>query len=381
MTMATRPKVLSLIDTYYIGGAGKVILQFFEHADARVACTLGTFRHANPPSTEFIDAARKKGFDIALFDQRFNLDPTPLWQVYRLLKQQGFNIIETHGYKGHLIAWLLRRLLPIKWVGVTHGWTNENAKIRLYNRLEQKLLESADHVISVSPQLAETMREIRGDKNGVSLVLNAVDEAAIPGKGAGEANAIRQQCLGDAADTGILLGSFGRLSPEKGHRVLLEAMARIDTTLPLALLVVGEGQERPALELMAEQLGIGERVFFAGQRANMRDYYEAIDLYVLPSLSEGLPFVVLEAMALEKPVLATRVGAIAEVIEEGSNGWMIPPGESDTMAAALNSLLKDRSKLKEAGQRAREMLYPKFSPQRQASEVIGIYQEVLDGHE
>ncbi len=372
--IAVKPRVLNLIDTYHIGGAGKVLLQFLERCDDRAVCTLGTFRYRHPPSTEFIDAARDMGLEMSLFDQRFNLDPAPLWQVYRLMKRGGYNIIETHGYKGHLIAWLLRKILPIRWVGMTHGWTNENVKIRFYNSLERTLLKSADHVITVSPQLAETMREVRGGNNSVSLVLNAVDANSL--SGAGLAGAIRNAHLG-ADGEGFLLGSFGRLSPEKGHRFLLEALARLDDSLRVSLLIVGDGQERRRLEQLAERLGVAARVYFVGQKENMRDYYEAIDLFVLPSLSEGLPFVVLEAMALGKPVLASRVGALAEVIEEGSNGWLVPAGKVDMLAAALGSLLKDRKKLQLVGQRAQQMLYPRFSPERQADEVITIYQEVI----
>jgi len=375
--MSSRPiRVLNLIDTYHIGGAGKVLLQFLENADDRVACTLGTFRYRNPPSTEFIDTAREEGFDIALFDQRLNLDPAPLWQVYRLLKTGSYDIIETHGYKGHLIAWVMRRLLPLRWVGMTHGWTNENAKIRAYNRLEKALLKSADHVISVSPQLAAEMRRVRGPDAPVSLVLNAVDADSI--RGEGKAGEIRSHYIGDMQN-GYLLGSFGRLSPEKGHHILLEAMARLGADIPVRLLLVGDGPERKNLETQAEMLGISNRVIFAGQQDNMRDWYEAIDLFVLPSLSEGLPFVVLEAMALGKPVLASRVGAVPEVIDEGVNGWLLPPGDAELLATSIASLLKDRNRLRAAGARAREMLYPRFSAERQAREMVDIYQEVVNG--
>lgn len=369
-------RVLNLIDTYHIGGAGKVLLQFLEHADERVACTLGCFRYRNPPSTEFIDAARARGFDLALFDQRFNFDPTPLWQVYRLLKRGHYDILETHGYKGHLIARALQKRLPIHWVGVTHGWTDENAKIRLYNELEKTLLKSADHVISVSPQLRAVMHQLRGPRKPVSLVLNAVDPDSIFGDG--KSASIRQELLQDSND-GFLLGSFGRLSPEKGHRILLDAMAGLNPNSPAKLVIVGDGPERENLQRQTEELCIHDRVIFAGQQTNMRDWFEAIDLFVLPSLSEGLPFVVLEAMSLEKPVLASRVGALPEVIVEGVNGWLLPPGDPRLLAISIASLLKDRGRLEAVGKKASEMLYPRFGAERQAREVVDIYQEVLSG--
>lgn len=372
----TRPKALILIDTYHIGGAGKVLLQFIENADrSRFDYSLANFRYPDPPSTEFIDTARNKGFNLVLFSQRFNLDPAPLWQAYRVIRRGDFNLIETHGYKGHLVAWVLSRLTGIKWVGMTHGWTNENAKVRLYNRLEKWLLKRADHVISVSPQLAATMRKVRSGRGGVSLVLNAVDEDSIRGRG--EAYAIRQRCSNNNPDC-LVIGSFGRLSPEKGHETLLRASADLLRDKNASLILVGDGQERKKLEELAASLGVAGQVFFEGQHQNMADYYSAIDLFVLPSLSEGLPFVVLEAMAMAKPVLATRVGAMEEVIEEGKNGWLVTPGDIDTLAGKLTDLASNRDLLNHIGQRGRQMLYPRFSPGRQCDEVMTIYEDVVN---
>jgi len=370
-----KPRVLILIDTYYIGGAGKVLLQFVENADhSRFSCSLGNFRYKNPPSTEFIDAARTKGFDLVLFSQRFNLDPSPLWEAWKVIRSGHYNIIETHGYKGHLIAWALSRFLPIKWVGMTHGWTDENSKIRLYNRLEKWLLKRADHVISVSPQLAKTMQELRGPRGNVSLVLNAVDRDSIMGQGIH--GAIRQRCGGNGTDA-MIIGSFGRLSPEKGHAILIKACQELLQQKKLALILVGDGPEMENLKALTKSLKVEDQVFLEGQQDNMGDYYQAIDLFVLPSLSEGLPFVVLEAMAMGKPVLATDVGAISEVIKDGENGWIVPAGDSGALEARLNALIEDRQQLVETGRKAESTLYPRFAPKRQSDEVVTIYEEVV----
>lgn len=370
-----KPKVLIIIDTYYIGGAGKVILQFLENADhSKFDYALGTFRYRNPPSTEFIDAARSSGIKVELFDQRFTLDPSPLWQVYWFIKRDNYNIIETHGYKGHLIASIISRLLSIPWIGVTHGWTAENIKVELYNKLDRWLLKNADQAVSVSPELFNEMKRIRGNNKKTDLVMNSIDDKPLPTEGRVEEIRNSYKFTEDT----VLLGVFGRLSPEKGHAILIKACSKVLEQLDASLLIVGDGQERGSLVDLVRTLGISDRVIFEGLKKNMGDYYIAIDLLILPSLSEGLPFVVLEAMAAGKPVLATDVGAMSEVIRNNDNGWLVTPGNVEVLKDKLIKVLSNKDVLGKIGVRAQESLVPRFKAKRQCDEILLIYQKLVE---
>lgn len=372
------PRVLYLIDTYFVGGAGKVLLQFLKNVpSADFSYFVGTFRYPNAPSTEFIDTARGFGFPLRLFRQNFLFDPAPLWQVWKVVRQERVNIIESHGYKGHLIAWMLRHFLGLKWIGVTHGWTDENARIRLYGKLDRWLLQKADEVITVSPPLYQTMSEIRG-KKPTSLVLNGIDPEMIPGTVGGAV--LRKRLAID--DETLLVGVFGRLSPEKGQELAVEAfLPLLGENDGIKLIFVGDGQERHKLQQQVTDAGLEDVVIFAGQQKDVGDYFEAIDLLLLPSLSEGLPFVVLEAMSFAKPVLATDVGALSEVIEHGVNGWLVPAGDVSALSKAAEEILANSFLLEETGRKAKEMLYPRFGVNRQCTEIMDVYTRLLDNQD
>ncbi len=369
-----KPKILHIIDTHFIGGAGKVLLQFLKKGkESPVASTVGCFRYTNPPSTEFIDAVHDLGCPLALFKQRSLVDPKPFGQIWRYLKKGNFSLVETHGYKANFIAWGITRFYKIPWIAVTHGWTNENIKVRLYHRLDRWLLKYADLVVTVSPQLQQEMHLLRGEKKRTEMVLNAVDPDYIryAEKEQEIANKYRKN-----NDT-LLLGVVGRLSPEKGHRILFAACKGLLQEHNAVLIVVGDGPERLSLEKLRSELGLEQHIFFAGQQRAIGDYYKEIDLLVIPSLSEGLPFVMLEAMALCTPVLATDVGAISKVIKEGENGWIVEAGNEKTLRQKLTSIITERDNLQLMGERAQQSLTPQFMIERQQAEMASLYLQII----
>ncbi len=372
-----KPKILHLIDTYYIGGAGKVLLQFLKNTTAhQISSLVGSFSYSNPPSTEFIDAAEELGYDVSLFKQRFSLDPRPLFDIKNFVVKHNIAILETHGYKADFIAWWVTRFVPIPWIAVSHGWTNENWKIRLYHFFDRWLLKYATCVVTVSPQLRDELFLLRGEKRRTELVLNAIDPDFI--RFEGKEDHIRATYCRDK-DT-ILLGVFGRLSPEKGHEILLRACSPLVKELNAVLLVVGEGPERAFLEDLCIQLELEKNVFFVGQQASIGDYYRAIDLLVIPSLSEGLPFVMLEAMSQGKPVLATSVGAIDCVITDGENGWLVEAGNHQALQEKLEQVVGNRETMEKMGEKAKSSLKKHFLAERQCAEMTTLYLDILAKH-
>jgi glycosyltransferase involved in cell wall biosynthesis len=370
-----KPKVCKILDTGIIGGPGKGIFQVLKYAlPDDLDYILCTFEYKTPKSTEFIEGARARNLNLRLIKQHFRLDPSPIFQIYKIIKNENCNIIESHGYKGHLIACALSKLLRIPWVAVSHGWTTEDWKVRLYHSLDLVLLPFANAALTVSPQLQDTISKLRGPGKLTRLIYNAVDQAEIHGKDGGQA--VRKSLGLDQNQ--ILLGCFGRLSPEKGQQVLLEAFEIVSReNKKVCLVLVGDGPRRAYLEDMAKHMPSAGQVFFVGYQAAMRDYFEAIDLLVLPSLSEGLPNVVLEAMAMGVPVVATKVGAVDLAISDQDNGYLVEPGDAQALGSAIVEALRDRPKLTEIGKRGQDSLFPRFSPQERVKEIIRIYQEML----
>jgi glycosyltransferase involved in cell wall biosynthesis len=165
--------------------------------------------------------------------------------------------------------------------------------------------------------------------------------------------------------------TVGRLDPQKGHRHLLVAA----TEVPDAVFVLaGEGTERQALEELADRLNVADRVRFLGDRSDVADLLAACDVFVLPSLYEGLPISLLEAMAAERPAIATAIGGVDEVVRDGDSGLLVPPAQPGELAAALRRLLADeqlRARLAAAGH---SLVTSEFSAPDMVRRVVELYE-------
>lgn len=177
----------------------------------------------------------------------------------------------------------------------------------------------------------------------------------------------------------ILIATAGRISPEKAQEVLIEAFARIKGEHPKAsLLIIGDGPSRRALEGLARERN-AEGVRFLGFRTDMDQIMCAIDLFVLPSLTEGLPNVILEAFACKKPVVATAVGGVPEIVDHGKSGLLVPPKRPDLLAEAIQALLRDPERRRAMGEAGYERVRRDFTFEAQAGKLEGIYEEIIDG--
>jgi len=183
--------------------------------------------------------------------------------------------------------------------------------------------------------------------------------------------------LGIPADR-IVLGAMGRLAEEKGFDLLIRAADRLlEAGCDLTLLIAGEGPSRPALQGLIDELGRGERIRLLGFQQEIIPLYEAMDLFVLSSLREGLPNVVLEAMALEVPVLATRIAGIPRLIEDGKNGLLVDPGAVEPLGDAIACLVRDRDLRIALGKAGRATVEGRYSFQNRMNKFQKLYDDLL----
>lgn len=367
-------KPLILIDTAIIGGPGRGLFQSLARMKQdSIDYLLCNFRYRSPKSTEFNDEAEARQAKLAHLDQSFRLDPRPIFKIIKIVRSGRFSLVQSHGYKSHALALIVAKLFKLPWLAFAHGWTAEDSKVKLYHQLDRFFLRYATAVVTVSPQLREIFTQIRGVHKPTYLLLNAVEHGAIPKKLGGEA--IREKY--GLGTNSILIGCFGRLSFEKGQDLLLTAFKELNKHHPDSkLLILGDGPQLGKLKAQSADLGIKESVFFMSHDKNVGDYYEAIDLLVLPSRSEGLPNVVLEAMSFSVPVIATRVGALTEIISDGVNGWLVPPENPSLLANRICEAISNRPMLREVGITGCKSLYPKFSPNARSGRILGLYKEL-----
>lgn len=376
--VSMKSNILIIYASSALGGPGKGIIQSILYAKSEQHYVLSSFIPEAGTDSEFSKIAKKNSTNYIPIIQKKTFDFRLIGQVYTICKANNIDIIQTHGYKGHIIALVLSKVLGIKWIAWAHGWTNENAKIRLYNKVERFCLKRADAAVAVSPNLHAIVSNIRGKKRKTHMILNAVGEGelsyGIGGKATRQKHGIKKG--------NTVIGCFGRLSPEKGQEILLEAAALILPEHPeIKIILVGEGQERNKLESLADRLNISNCVIFCGYQQAMQDYYEAVDIVVLPSHSEGLPNVALEGMMFKRAVVSTNVGGVGEIICNGENGWIVPPGDCSAMADCLKRVISNpelREKIAKSGYHS---LYPKFSPEKRALDIACAHNELLNGDE
>jgi glycosyltransferase involved in cell wall biosynthesis len=229
-----------------------------------------------------------------------------------------------------------------------------------------------DRLIVVSQAIEHKVREEGRDGTPVSLIYNGVDLQRYNHQ---------QPCCTLHEDYSIpesspIVGVVARLEAEKGHRTLLDAWPAVQAVHPEAwLLIVGEGSERNALEAQAAGLGIAQRVVFAGRREDVPAVTAALDVAVLPSYREAQGLSVLEAMALSRPVVASRVGGIPEMIEDGVSGLMVPPNDPGALAGAINRLLSDHPFADTVARRGHDLVHERFCIELMVNAVETIYDE------
>jgi len=263
---------------------------------------------------------------------------------------------------GRLVATAFRR----PWVAFLHGETWENRKVRAYFAMERVAVRRADRVVVVSHDMARAVASQGIPSSKIQVIHNAC--LVGPERGDHAWN----------AEASPVVGVIGRLSPEKGVDLALRVHSKVTQQLPsVRLLIVGEGPERVALEGHAERLGISHSVCWAGYREDITEVYRQLTLLLIPSRSEGLPNVALEAMGHGIPVVATSVGGIPEVVNDGESGLLAPPDDAEGLARHVLSILKDPSLHRRLGQEARQEMASRFSLEARLQALRGMYERVL----
>lgn len=374
LEQAATCRVLILISTRVVGGPGKGLIQIIPElrADGRVVPMLYTFKKNDLADTPFLAACRERGIDARVLPQRFNYDPRPLVALARIIREQGIQVVQTHGYKENVFGLVLKLMLRRRWICFLHGTTDENLKVRLYHFMDRVIVRFADRIVAVSRELAERTVS-RRQFHKVRVVENAIAARKV------EPNPFL--VAGWKARNGVgkkrIITCVGRLSPEKGHGVLLEAARRLaDTGLAFQLLLIGDGPLRAELERKCERLRLRAYVRFLGEIREMDIVYAATDIFVLPSFKEGMPNVVLEGMSHGLPMVVTRVGAIPDMLRDDLDAMVVPPGDIMALSRALQHLLMHPQAARALGQAAKKAVFPRFSVSRRAENLIRIYREL-----
>lgn len=342
-----RLKVLQLISTLPVGGAEEVVAAIVRRLDPELfeveAATIEVLGAIGEELT-------REGRRVTALN--LSLKRTSAWRLIgalrRLLRERRPDILHTHLYHANLYGRLATRGLGVPVVCSVHSIYS---RLKLHRLLLNRLLSPITAaVIAVSPQVWEDIRRYDGiSPERLHLLPNGVDLQAL------DVPVSREEAQTRLEVDGFVVGAVGRLEEEKGHAYLLEALRLLAEELPeLVLVLAGEGRRREALRRQAADLGLEGRVRFLGWRRDVPLVLRALDLYVQPSLWEGLSLALLQAMGAGLPVVATQVGGFEQVITSGVNGVLVPPRDAAGLAAAIRELYyapEARARLAEAARR------------------------------
>lgn len=365
-------RILIIIATNNIGGPGKGIFQLINHSDKnKVEFLLANFIQKDQCTFEFLEESERQGIKTHLIRQNSRLDFSMVRQVADLIKSKKCDLIQTHGYKGHIIGFLLRRKYGVKWITVAHGWTNENFRIRVYTFIEKIFIRLSDYAIAVSPKLYETVSKLRGIKKPTDLILNAITDIDPPLEE--DLEKIRQKYhLGECK----LLGVFGRFSNEKGQAFAIKALRIVKRQYKdVKLLLLGEGVDELKLKALVEDQCVQDDVIFCGYQSNISTYLKLVDFVIVPSLSEGIPNIILESLYLNKPVICTNVGGIPDIVKDNYNGCLVEPGSENEISSKILELMDNTERVDSIICNARASLYPKFSVKNRVQLFLNVYKK------
>jgi glycosyltransferase involved in cell wall biosynthesis len=312
----------------------------------------------------FLAAGRREGFEAAALEHDTPHLRGAVRELARRLHSAGADVLLCHGYKAGLLGRIAARRVGLPVVAVSRGWTGENRKVRLYEALDRINLRWMDRVVCVSAGQAAKVFRAGVPEERVVVIRNAIRA----GRFAEPDPSYRQRLLDLFPDPPRrVIGAAGRLSPEKGFEVLVEAARRVRREDPAAGVVVfGEGPLREGLARRIEGAGLARRFILAGFHDDLDRYIPWFDVLAVPSHTEGLPNVVLEACAAGVPVVATEVGGTPEVIEDGDNGFLVPPGDANMLAGCLLAVFASAEDAHTMGERGRRRVREEFTFEAQA---------------
>ena len=302
-------------------------------------------------------------------------NPLPMWRLFSYLEQVRPVIVHSWLFHSAMAARLLGRMTSVPILVSARRNINLGSPYR--ERLNRFTVGIDDRVIAVSNAARRVEIETCGaDPKRVITIVNGVD-AETPGDSANKpATSLRNEFGID--ESTMVIGTVGRLHRAKGLDIFLHAAADVRHTTPgVRFIIVGSGPDRAALESLTDTLSIAPNVAFLGERSDIPDLLSAMNLFVLSSPEEGMPNVVLEAMAAGLPVVATGVGGTLEVVVDGKTGLLVPPGDPLRLAGAMTTMLADPDRMRMMGREGHRRVRECFRIETMVERTEELYEEVL----
>ena len=366
--------ILHIYQNSKIGGVQQQLLSLLKAYNREwfhpIFCCLG-------PKEEMGKEIERTGIEfIPLNKLRYNrFSPGIVLELYRLMKKKQIHVVRTHRYRSNLYGRLAAFLagVPVIIASVHDNYrTDKRLKRIIMNRILSKI---TDKIVAVSEDVKkDILRYDSIDPSKIEVIPNGIDvERFNPERNTTD---IRKEFSLEEDD--IVIGFIGRIVPAKGLEYLLNALPYLKEEFKnIKLLIVGEGSLVEELKERAKKNNIFDNILFTGRRRDIPEILASINIFVMPSIAEGLPNALLEAMAMGKPIVTTEVGGIPEIVKNGFNGLLVPPRDTVSLSKAIKELISNDQLATKMGQAARDLVRDNLSIKAIAQKWQSIYLSIL----
>ncbi len=383
----SKPRVAYILAPVEFGGAEKVSITFLKNVD-RCRYDIVPILLTRPweRENEFRQKVKKEYYFIHEVPvaknatEGYHRIARCYRLIYSILRNGSFDLIHTNGYFADIIGLPIALMLHIPAITTCHGFISNNWKYRLYNKLDHVALRFFNKIIAVSAEIKDDL--IRSGISGsrILVIPNAVDMNYK--EGLCIINRQQQHRYLNIKTDDFVIGYIGRLSEEKGIKYLIEAGLLLSKSrVPLKVLIIGDGSQRKELEDYVKEKNMNQQIIFTGFQADIEKWLPALDVFVLPSLTEGTPMALLEAMSFGIPVVASRVGGVPNIVMNGQNGILVSAGNSKEIADSLNLLFQDISFRQKISREARNLIKTKYNSDIWCNTIQDQYAKLIQQNE
>jgi len=374
-------KILHVIDSGGFYGAEVMLVNLVEEQVKQGLCpVIASIGDPLVAEKALEIEAGKRGLPVKIFRMRPGLNLNGAKQILHYCQDEDFDLIHSHGYKCNVLLGALPKFVRKKpMLSTVHGWTSTTGftKMRVYEWLDALSLRFVDGVVVVNQGMLQNPKIARLNRKKLFVVDNGLP---INPPDTSHLKPLDQDIV-DFCQDGFVVGSIGRYSVEKGFDILLKAFCLFrDQVNSAKLLLLGDGGQRAHYErIISNEKNLSGRVMLTGYRRNAWRYLSLMHVYVISSLTEGLPITLLEAMRGKVPVVATRVGGIPDVLKDGLGGDLVEPGNSQNLAKAISAQFFNPGIMKKKVEYSFEKFNHYYSLKAMAQKYVDVYESILSG--
>lgn len=371
-----KKRILHAVDSSGFYGTESVILNIAEGMkNTRYENIVGSFSDKINYQSDLSKAAEKKGLLYKNIYLKGKFNPVNILTLAKILRSEKIDLIHSHGYKTNILGFFAGKISNTPLIVTNHLFKKSGRKLQLYHQADLFILKYIPKIIAVSDEIRDIFIEKGINKNKIIVIDNGINVKEIESKSKDKSIFKNINNLKGS----ILIGCLGRLNVQKGFTYLLDAAKIVlNNYANIKFIIAGEGPQKNELIHKLKDLKLEKQFHFIGYCNDPINFLKNIDIFILPSIDEGLPIALLEAMACKLPIITTNVGSITKVIQNKQNGLIGPASSVPFLVESIIYLIENKQEAREFGENAFQTVVTKFSNDHMAEQYARIYSELLD---